>query len=232
MVAAVSIVIAILGTSVYFIQGDSINSLVKDLVPPGDQESSVQEQVPQAPVQQQEVQQVFEEPVVEEEQVVVQHCDALGMDSQPLDSNEECLKVYNAHTWVSREVSSATINERSTTAFVVENTGEKAITVTSIYLRSVPVPAQDWHFTKDPAAVRPDNLLKELPADFKESAVLFGNSLAVMETGAITLEPAQAAIVYLNEAGGVTEKDAGLTIILQLQTPSVQTIIPVQVVAS
>jgi hypothetical protein len=140
--------------------------------------------------------------------------------------------VYNAHTWVSKKVSSATINERSTTAFVVENTGEKAVTITSIYLRSVPVPAQDWYFTKDPAAVRPGNLQQELPADFKESAVLLGNSLAVMEQGAMTLEPAQAAVVYLNEAGGVTEKDAGLTIILQVQTLTVQTIVSVQVVAS
>lgn len=230
-VAAVSVVIAVLGTSVYFVQGDSINSLVKGLMPVDEQESPVQPQG-SAPVQEQEVQETVEEQAVQEEPAIVQHCDALGMDSQPLDSNEECIKVYNAHTWVSREVSSATINERSTTAFVLENTGEKAITITSIYLRSVPVPVQDWYFTKDPAAVRAKNLSEKLPADYKESAVLFGNSLAVMEQGAMTLEPAQAAIVYLNEAGVVTEKDAGLTLILQVQTANVQTIIPVQVVAS
>lgn len=231
-VAAVSVVIAVLGTSVYFVQGDSINSLVKGLMPVDERESPAQPQGSPAPVQEQEVQETAEEPAVQEEPAIVRHCDALGMDSQPLDSNEECIKVYNAHTGVNREVSSATINERSTTAFVLENTGEKAITITSIYLRSVPVPAQDWYFTKDPAAVRAENLLEKLPADYKESAVLFGNSLAVMEQGAMTLEPAQVAIVYLNEAGGVTEKDAGLTLILQVQTANVQTIIPVQVVAS
>ncbi len=230
-VAAVAVVIAVLGTSVYFLQGDSINSLFGGLAASGDQQTQEEQSLQTTPEEQET--QVAEEQAEQEQPAPVQEeCKALSLTSQPLESAKECIKVYNAHTWVSKEGSGATINERSTTAFVVENNGVKPVTITSIYLRSVPVPAQDWHFTKDPAAVRPDNLQNELPVDYKETAVLLGGSLALMELGIMSLEPGQAAIVYLNEAGGVTEKDAGLTLILQVQTPSVQALTPVTVVAS
>lgn len=228
-VAVVAVVIAVLGTSVYFLQNDSINALLDSIIPSGGQESSAQ-QSPQT--ESQGAQGVEEQAETAPETEAVQECDALSLASQPLKSSEECIAVYNAHTWVNVSGSTATINERSTTAFVVENTGAKTVMISSIYLRSVPVPAQDWHFTKDPNITRPDNLQDELPVDYKETAVLVGGNLAVMELGIMMLEPGQAAIVYLNEAGGLTEKDAGLNIVLQVQTANVQAITPVSVVAA
>jgi hypothetical protein len=230
--ATVAVVIAVLGTSVYFIQGDSINMLLDDIVPSGSQESSAQQQSLQTPAEVQETQDDEEQAGAVSEPIMQQECGALDLASRPLASGEECIAVYNAHAWVNKNTSTAVINERSTTAFVVENTGAKTVTVSSIYLRSVPVPAQDWHFTKDPAVTRPDNLQNELPVDYKETAVLVGGNLAVMELGIMMLEPGQAAIVYLNEAGGLTEKDAGLNIVLQVQTANVQAITPVSVVAA
>lgn len=46
--------------------------------------------------------------------------------------------------------------------------------------------------------------------DYVENAIVLGGGFALMQSGTITLEPGQAAIVYLNEAGAITEKDAGL----------------------
>jgi urease beta subunit len=233
-VTVVAVIIAVLGTSVYFLQGDSINSLIGSVLPSGDQQSSAQEQeLPASRTEDQAADTSDGQEQGAETQVAQEKCDALGLASQPLESGEECIEVYNAHSWVNDDGgSTATINERSTTAFVVENTGMKTVTISSIYLRSVPVPVQDWYHTKDPVIARPANLQETLPVDYKETAVLIGGSLAVMQSGAITLEPGQAAIVYLNEAGGLTEKDAGLNIVLQVQTANVQVLSPVTVVAA
>lgn len=229
-VALVAVVIAVLGTSVYFLQGDSLNAFLGDIAGTlADQQSSAQEQSGFPAEAQDAAEQV--EPV-SEPAGAQQECEALSITSQPLQSGEECLKVFNARTWANENGGSATINERSTTSFVVENTGAKTITITSIYLRTVPVPVQDWFSTKDPVITKPANVQHELPVDYKETAVLIGGSLAIMEPGTITLEPGQLAIVYLNEAGGVTEKDAGLSLVLQVQTASIQAITPVPVVAS
>jgi hypothetical protein len=229
IVAAVAVVIAVLGTSVYFLQSDSLSALFGNLAR-GDQEPVAQES-PQEPVQQ-EVQDAAVQSVPEPEQAAQEpECKALTLASQPLASADECIEISDVRVWVNEDGSTATINERSTTAFVIENTGAKTVTVASIYLRSVPVPVQDWHHTKDAQAIGAV-AQHGLEPDYKEGVVLVGGSLAIMEQGAITLEQGQKALVYLNEAGGLTEKDAGLSLVLQVQTANVQAITQVSVVSS
>lgn len=137
-----------------------------------------------------------------------------------MHAGEECFEVFNAHTLVNKV--GGRINERSTTALVVENTGTKMITIDSISARDIPVPTKDWFFTTDSVVVTPANVQKDLPVGYAENAIVIGGGFVLMGSGTIALEPGQTAIVYLNEAGGITEKDTGLILTLQIKPGEIQ----------
>jgi hypothetical protein len=217
-------VIAVLGTSVAFLSGESLSSFFGDvgktLGSTPDQDSTPSS--PQQPSQEQVSLPAEEQETVEESAGIVPEpakieCEVLDVSGQypVLQTGEECFKVSNVHTWVNKV--GGRLNERSTTAFVVENTGTKTITIDSISARDIAVSTKDWFFTTDPTVVRPANLQKDLPVDYVENAIVVGGGLVLMKSDTITLEPGQAAIVYLNEAGGITEKDAGLILTLQVK---------------
>jgi hypothetical protein len=226
MVTVLAGAIAVLGTSVLFLSGDSLNSFFGEIgktfgsSPDG---SSNQSQLPASQEQSStsaETQEAGEQPAEVAQPTI--ECDVLDISGEypVLHDGEECFSVSNMHTWVNKM--SGRINERSTTAFVVENTGTKTITIDSITLSDVPVPASDWFFTTDPAVVKPANLQNDLPVDYTEMTVTIGGGIVFMKSGALTLEPGQSAIVYLHEAGGVVEKDIGLALTLQVKSGTLQ----------
>lgn len=223
MVTVLAGIIAVLGTSVLFLSGDSLNSFFGDIGKTfGNSDgSSNQNQLPASQEQSSAPAEAAEEEPAEVVQPTIE-CEALDVSGEypVLQDGEECFSVSNVHTWVNKV--SGRINERSTTAFVVENTGTKAITIDSITLSDVPVPASDWFSTTDPAVVKPANLQNDLPVDYTEMTVTIGGGIVFMKSGSITLEPGQSAIVYLHEAGGVIEKDIGLALTLQVKSGIIQ----------
>lgn len=130
------------------------------------------------------------------------------------NTQSESIKVSNAHSWVAN-------NNTSTTAFVVQNTGSKAVTINAISLRGVSVPTTNWFYST--AAATATNIQTELPADYTEHNLVIGGTLYTnstgggISTGTISLTQGQAAIVYLNEAGNMNAIDSGNSYTLQIQ---------------
>lgn len=224
MVTVLAGAIAVLGTSVLFLSGESLTSLFGDIGKTfgnsegaANQNGSIQtsqEQSSALDETQEEQPAEVVEPTIE--------CEALDVSGAypVLQDGDECFSVSNTHTWVNKI--SGRINERSTTAFVLENTGAKAITIDSVTLSDVPVPASKWFFTTDPSVVKPANVQNDLPVDYTETAVAIGGGIVFMKSGPLTLEQGQKAIVYLDEAGGVVEKDIGLALTLQVKSGTIQ----------
>lgn len=223
MVTVLAGVIAVLGTSIAFLSSDSLGSFFGDVgrtfapaqTEPVLDESQLPVQQPIAPVEEEE------QPVEIVEQIAIQ-CDALDVSGeQPMPhTGEDCFTISNVHTWVNKIP--GRINERTATAFVVQNTGTKDITISSIKVKDVAVLSAHWFFTTEPSIVKPANLGKDLQADYTENVVAVGGGLAVMKSGAISLAPGQVAIVYLDEAGGLIERDAGTIVTVQVQAGMIQ----------
>lgn len=132
------------------------------------------------------------------------------------NTQSESIKVTNAASWVN-SVSNATAGEVTTTAFVVQNTGSKAITINQITMRGVQVPTSNWFYkiTADQALLQ-----TQLPVDYTE-ATLAGGIGASTPGGPLSLSQGQAAIVYLSEAGNFLQIDSGNTYSLQIQAGGV-----------
>ena len=125
------------------------------------------------------------------------------------NTQAESIKVSNTHVWIAS-------NNTSTTAFVVQNTGSKAVTLNSITLRGISVPTADWSYST--AAATATNIQTELPADYTENNVTIGGTAYAMTTpGPISLTQGQAAIVYVQEAGNMDAIDSGNNYTLQVQ---------------
>lgn len=125
------------------------------------------------------------------------------------NTQAEQIKVTNVNSWVGAS------NNTATTAFVVQNTGSKPITVNSISLRGIQAATTDWFYCTTCATA--SNIATPLPADYTESSVTIGGTAYTMTNGALSLTQGQAAIVYVNEAGSVESIDAGNTYALQVQ---------------
>ena len=146
------------------------------------------------------------------------------------NTQAEAIKISNVHSWV--DADSVTANQIATTAFVVQNTGSKAVTVTSITMRGVSVPTADWYYFTN---VQADDVQRELGPDFIETAVEVDDDVVgdeTMLTGTISLNQGDAAIVYLNEAGGINAIDSGLNLTLQIQAGQATAVQTVSVVST
>ncbi|HJS81795.1 MAG TPA: hypothetical protein VJ742_03065 [Nitrososphaera sp.] len=136
------------------------------------------------------------------------------------NTQSESIKISNVHSWV-------TSAGDATTAFVVQNTGSKAVTVSSISLRGVSVPTASWFYTINNNQT---TLQTELGVDHTEINVSIGGVATVMSTGSMSLAQGEAAIVYLDEAGNINSIDAGNTYSLQIQAGQATAVQQVQVV--
>lgn len=146
------------------------------------------------------------------------------------NTQSESIKVTNVQSWVNA-TSGAPADQISTTAFVVQNTGSKAVTISSINLRGVQVPTTNWFYT-----VQTDqNVLQTpLPVDYTEANVTFAAPVGAvaMDTGSISLAQGEAAIVYLSQAGNISPIDSGNTYSLQIQAGQATAVQQIQVVSA
>jgi hypothetical protein len=145
------------------------------------------------------------------------------------NTQSESIKVTNVHSWVD---STGAANEIATTAFVVQNTGSKAVTISSINLRGLSVPTATMYYT---ITNNQTQLQTELPADFIEDSVTIAGVAITMDGGdgsTISLNQGDAAIVYLSEAGNITPIDSGNTYALQIQAGQATAVQQVSVVST
>lgn len=145
------------------------------------------------------------------------------------NTQSESIKVSNVHSWVS--------STDAATAFVVQNTGSKAVTMSSINLRGVSVPTANWHYFITPNQVL---LQTELPVDYDvatDGVTGVGTATDFVDGQSISLSQGQAAIVYLtgvvgtDAPGKVTPIDAGNTYSLQIQAGQATAVQQVQVIS-
>ena len=134
------------------------------------------------------------------------------------NTQAESIKVSNSHIWVAN-------NSTSTAAFVVQNTGGKAVTVNSVTIRGISVPTSDWFYNI--ALANATNIQRELVADYTESTVNINGAVgeeAMVPLGPISLNQGQAAIVYLHNPASLTSLDAGNAMTVQIQAGQAQAV--------
>ncbi|HXV45683.1 MAG TPA: hypothetical protein VD736_03320 [Nitrososphaera sp.] len=143
------------------------------------------------------------------------------------NTQSESLKVTNVHSWVNPTT------DVSVTAFAVQNTGSKPITINSISLRGLPVPTSSWYSLTNSSLATQTNVNTELTVDYDPSGgVTLASGAAAMTPGAISLAQGGATIVYVLEAGNINAIDAGNTYSLQIQAGQATAVQQVQVVSA
>jgi hypothetical protein len=139
------------------------------------------------------------------------------------NTQSESIKVSNVHSWVN--------STDATTAFVVQNTGSKALAINSINLRGIGVPLSSWDYSILNAAEA--NIAQtELTPNRPNTAAGYTNGQA------ISLAQGAVAVVYLNGdsngtgPGAITTLDAGNTYSLQIQAGQATAVQQVQVITN
>jgi hypothetical protein len=144
------------------------------------------------------------------------------------NTQSESIKVSNTHTWVNN-------NGTSVTAFAVQNTGSKAITINSISLRGIPVSNNNWWSCPPGSQAGQCGTSKNVNTDLTtqynpSSGVTLPDGGGVMTSGSVSLSQGQATIVYLKNAGNIAPIDSGNTYALQVQAGQSQAVLQVQVI--
>jgi hypothetical protein len=124
------------------------------------------------------------------------------------NTQSESIKVSNVYSWVNGTDNSAT------TAFVVQNTGSKAITINAITMRGISVPTSNWWSTKDATSTE---LQTPLPVNYNADGGAVTGITGTFDDGSISLNQGEAAVVYMIDAGNMTPIDSGNTYALQIQ---------------
>jgi hypothetical protein len=143
------------------------------------------------------------------------------------NTQSESLKVSNVHSWVDPTDGDAV------TAFVVQNTGSKPITINSISMRGLPVPTANWYsFSNQTQAtatvINTELIVDYVPTDFINLST--GNYATTQ--GAVSLAQGAATIVYISDAGNISAIDAGNTYSLQILAGQANAVQQVQVVSA
>ena len=145
------------------------------------------------------------------------------------NTQSESIKVSNVHTWVP-PTSNGT---QSVTAFVIQNTGSKAVTINSISLRGLPVATTAWYHCDPSDTVlcsTATNINTDLQADYSPANVALASGAVPMTAGSISLNQGQATVAYIQGAGNIVPIDAGNTYSLQVQAGQSTAVLQVQVI--
>ena len=142
------------------------------------------------------------------------------------NTQSESIKVSNVYSWVNT-------SGNATTAFVVQNTGSKAVTISSINLRGLSVPNADWWSTKNATATE---LQTPLPVDHDPTDLAVSDGTTTLSgafaSGSISLNQGEAAIVYMVNAGNIAQIDSGNTYALQIQAGQATAVQQVSVITA
>jgi hypothetical protein len=139
------------------------------------------------------------------------------------NTQSEQVKVTNVNSWTGPD------NDNATTAFAIQNTGSKAITVTDIKLRGIAVPNTAWYYCKDSATcASADSIQTPLPVNLAADPDTIG-TWTMTSPGPLSLAQGEAAVVYLRNAGNIQLIDAGNTYALQIQAGQASSVTQVSV---
>jgi hypothetical protein len=140
------------------------------------------------------------------------------------NTQAESIKVSNVHTWVNS-------NGTSVTAFAIQNTGSKAVTISSISMRGLPVANNQWWSCAPATCGTATNVNTDLNTQYHPSTgVPLASGSVVMTSGSVSLSQGQATIVYVTNAGSIAPLDAGNTYSLQVQAGQSIAVLQVQVI--
>jgi hypothetical protein len=141
------------------------------------------------------------------------------------NTQSESIKVSNVHSWVNAA-------SDSVTAFTVQNTGSKPVTINSISMRGLPVATTSWYYNNTNSVMTAANLNTELTVDYDLTDGVTVSSGAIdMTQGSLSLAQGGAAIIFVEEAGGINSIDSGNTYALQIQAGQATAVLQVQVVS-
>lgn len=122
------------------------------------------------------------------------------------NTGSESIKMSNTHIWVASNSTGESVG-----AFVVQNTGDKVISIERVTIRGQSVPTSSWYYNTDDAIAA--NIQRELLFDGDLAGVdVDGDSNPEQfdqATGPISLAQGQAAIVYLANPAGIGPIDTG-----------------------
>jgi hypothetical protein len=125
-----------------------------------------------------------------------------------INTQNEEIRISNTHIWVSQNTTS------SVAAFVVQNTGAKAVAVNEVTVRGMSVPQSSWYYNSSPTVATVTNIQRDLNADFNLGGIDVdgapGDEPFTQATGPVTLVQGQAAIFYVANPAGIDSIDSGL----------------------
>jgi hypothetical protein len=142
------------------------------------------------------------------------------------NTSSESVKVTNVHSWVASNGTSG-----SMTAFAIQNTGSKPISINQINMRGFSVPQTSW-YSCGALCGTTTNLNTELTPDYTPANIDLATGPTAFTSGPVGLAQGQATIVYLDDAGTLLPIDAGNTYALQIQAGQASAVQQVLVVAT
>ena len=133
------------------------------------------------------------------------------------NTGSEAIKMSNTHIWVDSN------GTNSVAAFVVQNTGDKVLSIERITIRGQSVPTSSWWYNTTPADVTAANIQRELVyeaiaqlADWDVNGVA-GEETNTQAAGPISLAQGQAAFIFLDDPAGIDSIDTGNNFTFQVQ---------------
>lgn len=127
-------------------------------------------------------------------------------------TGSESIKVSNSHIWVGTTAGTG----ESVAAFVVQNTGDKVVSVERITIRGQSVPTSSWYYNNTASITTATNIQRELVwesnFDLTDGYNLdgaAGQEALTLATGPISLSQGQAAFIFLNDPATINAIDIG-----------------------
>lgn len=228
--------VAILGTTVYFMSGSvsmfqqSNESFNQQNSLPSNQDSEVasdsmeEKNVPTTSTQAIKISNVHSWVASDS---MLQECQNLGIDLSECNENTILAKKRLLYASGTSYTSAFSI-----TALVVQNTGSTDLNILSISLRGMSVPQENW-YSCGPSCGIPANVNTKLVPDYDpENGVILASGLTAFTAGPVSLDSGQTTILYLKSAGSLQPIDAGNTYSLQVQAGQATAVQQVQVIST
>jgi hypothetical protein len=149
----------------------------------------------------------------------------------------EGIHVLNAHLWVGTNATGIP-NPDSVAGFVVQNTGDKVVSIQSITVRGQSVPVNQWWYNNTESVATLENTHKELgwESNFNMHDGYDMRPGASQETltkasGPISLNPGQSAFIFLDSPAGINSIDTGLAFTVNIAAGKASAVQSVAVVS-
>jgi hypothetical protein len=135
------------------------------------------------------------------------------------NTGSESVEISNAHVWVGVN---GTNQEEAVAAFVLQNTGDKVVSLQTIQLRGQSVPTSSWHYNT--ALATAANTQRELVweanfdlGDYDLDGDGADDDVLTEATGPVSLAQGDAIFIFLDSPAGLGALDVGNQLTMQIQ---------------